>query len=187
MKPLQDNTQSEFQHTFEINNQFDYLREEINEKDKVIENLRAKEDVYLNEITRLKSQLNDYLEFNTSRDNTNNLEMESALIDITTDSVYREPKIVVTQMRDDRVSGLIIELEAKNKTIQNLTNELNKVKEDIETMTHPLFYELQNEMQNQFNEVGFFLNKIKLHHNNKPILRNTKNLKFVMKTNLEKN
>ncbi|RNA01322.1 hypothetical protein BpHYR1_020605 [Brachionus plicatilis] len=152
MRPLQEDTQFESHHTFDINNQFDYLRDEINEKDKQIELFRAKEDVYLNEISRLKIQLNDYLEYNSSKANTTNFEMESALIDTTTDSAYREPRIVVTQMRDDRVNGLIIELDAKNRSIQNLTNELSKLKEEVETMTHPLFYELQSEMQNQFNQ-----------------------------------
>lgn len=113
--------------------------------------------MYLGEISRLKSQLNDFLELNTSKENNTNFEMESALIDTTTDSIYREPKILGTQMRDDHVSGLLIELEAKNRTILNLNNELNKLKEDIETMTHPLFFELQNELQNHFNEVSFCL------------------------------
>lgn len=156
MNCLEKDIEVKSQHIYDINNQFDYLRDEINEKDQIIESLKAKEDVYLGEISRLKSQFNDFLELNTSKENNTNFEMESVLIDTTTDSIYREPKIGGTQMRDDRVNGLILELEAKNKTILDLNDELNKLKEDIETMTHPFFFELQNEMQKHFDEVSLF-------------------------------
>ncbi|CAF0887888.1 unnamed protein product [Brachionus calyciflorus] len=153
MRPLED--EAETYTTLNVNNQFDYLQDEINEKNELIESLRAKEDIYLSEINRLKNQLNDYMEFNFTKSNSTtmtNFEFESALIDTTTDSMYREPRIVVTQSKDNRVNELFVELERKDAMIQKLSEDYRKLKEEVETMTHPLFIELQSELQKQFDE-----------------------------------
>ena len=155
MRPLEDEIESTL--LTNVNNQFDYLRDEINEKDELIENLQAREEIYLNEINRLKNQLNDYMEITLSKPNTtiSNFEFESALIDTTTDSMYREPKLIMTQVKDSRVNELVVELENKDSILRKLTDDYNKLKEEIETMTHPLFIELQSEMQKNFDEVLF--------------------------------
>lgn len=175
MKPLNDDIDSTFhqqhEHSFHMLNN---LRDELDEKNTLIQSLKQNEEVYLTEINRLKNELNQAFETSQTQtihnlislETSSNLITQDSLFDTTNDSICKEQKIL-TPLKETRFESIQAELEAKEAEIDKLKLELKdyaNLREEIENLTHPSFIQLAKELKEHFNEVTFFLLlRIKLH------------------------